>query len=412
MKNKKLRTIPLVALMSLALVVLLFSCTKDKNYNEPASNDKTKPGVVTNIRVENFNGGAHIIYTLPNSPNLLYVMADYEIRKGVKRETKASYYTDTITVQGFATAGEYQVTLEAVSRANVKSDPVQVTVHPQDPYYKLSAATIQLSADFGGVNVRAQNPNKRSFGYILLELDPIVNEYGIVEQHYDAAENVNFSVRGYNTQARRFGAYIRDEWGNTSDTVFAEISPLFETQLNKSLFFKYALPSDTEIGYGWDLPYLWDGKTDGYSNGWHTNPGGSYPMICTFGLGVYAKLSRFVLYNRPLQFAYSHGNPRKFSLWGTDKVSPQNAVLPAYADEGTVIGDWVNLGNFNFPDPPSGLMPGATNASDEAFVAAGVNFNIPLVSPKTRYIRLNVAETWSGGDFAHAMEITFFGDPD
>lgn len=412
MKNKKLRTIQLVALMSVTLVAVLFSCTKDKNYNEPASNDKTKPGIVTNVRVENFNGGAHIIYTLPNSPNLLYVTAGYEIRKGVKRETKASYYTDTITVQGFATAGEYQVTLEAVSRANVKSDPVQVTVHPQEPYYKLAAATIQLSADFGGVNVRAQNPNKRAFGYILLELDPIVNEYGIVEQHYDAAEAVNFSVRGYNTDARRFGAYIRDEWGNTSDTVFAEISPLFETQLNKSLFFKYALPSDTEIGYGWDLPYLWDGKTDGYSNGWHTNPGGSYPMICTFGLGVYAKLSRFVLYNRPLQFAYSHGNPRKFSLWGTDKVSPQNAVLPAYSDEGTVVGDWVNLGNFIFPDPPSGLMPGATNASDEAFVAAGVNFNIPLVSPKTRYIRLNVAETWSGGDFAHAMEITFFGDPD
>ncbi len=412
MKNKKLRTISLVALMSIALAVVLFSCTKDKNYNEPASNDKTKPGIVTNVRVENFNGGAHIIYTLPNSPNLLYVMAGYEIRKGVKRETKASYYTDTITVQGFATAGEYQVTLEAVSRANVKSDPVQVTVHPQDPYYKLAAATIQLSADFGGVNVRAQNPNKRSFGYILLELDPIVNEYGIVEQHYDAAEAVNFSVRGYNTEARRFGAYIRDEWGNTSDTVFAQISPLFETQLNKSLFFKYGLPSDTEIGYGWELPYLWDGKTDGYSNGWHTNPGGSYPMICTFGLGVYAKLSRFVLYNRPLQFAYSHGNARKFSLWGTDKVSPQNAVLPAYSNEGTVVGDWVNLGNFIFPDPPSGLMPGATNASDEAFVAAGVNFNIPLASPKTRYIRLNVAETWSGGDFAHAMEITFFGDPD
>ncbi len=411
MKNKKFRTTALIQLMSFALVVLLFSCTKDKNYNEPASTDKTKPGVVTNIRVENFNGGAHIIYTLPNSANLLYVMAGYEIRAGVKRETKASYYTDTITVQGFQSAGEYKVTLETVSRANVKSDPVVVTVNPEEPYFKLSAATIELTADFGGVNVRAHNPDKRSFGYILLELDPIINEYGIIEQHYDAVENVNFSVRGYDTRARKFGAYILDEWGNTSDTVFAEISPLFETQLVKSNFFKYGLPSDTETGYGWELPYLWDGKTDGYSNGWHTNPGGSYPMICTFGLGVYAKLSRFILHNRPLQFAYSHGNPRKFSLWGTDKVSPQNAVLPAYSDEGTVIGDWTNLGNFNFPDPPSGLMPGATNASDEAFVAAGVNFNIPLASPKTRYIRLNVAETWSGGDFAHAMEITLFGDP-
>lgn len=412
MKNKKFRTATATALMSITLVLLLFSCTKDKNYNEPASKDETKPGVVTNIRVVNFKGGAHIIYTLPNSPNLLYVMAGYEIRNGVKRETKASYYTDTITVQGFATAGEYPVTLQTVSRANIKSDPVQVTVNPQEPYYKLSAATIQLTADFGGVNVRAQNPDKRSFGYILLELDPIVNEYEIIEQHYDAAQNVNFSVRGYNTETRKFGAYILDEWGNTSDTVFATISPLFETQLNKSLFFKYSLPSDTEIGYGWDLPYLWDGKTDGYSNGWHTNPGGSYPMICTFGLGVNAKLSRFILYNRPMQFAYSHGNLRKFSVWGTDKTSPQNAVLPAYSNEGTVVGDWVNLGNFVFPDPPSGLMPGATNASDEAFVAAGVNFNIPLNSPKTRYIRLNVAETWSGGDFAHAMELTLFGDPD
>src|SRR5258708_25004031 len=146
----------------------IFSCSKIDNYNGPVSTDKTKPGIVTNVRVVNFNGGAYIIYTLPNSPNLLYVQAEYKINDTKSRQTKSSYYSDTITVNGFANIQDYTVTLYSVSRADVKSDPVTVTVHPATPVYKLVRPTIVLSPDFGGVNIKAIDSFKKPVGIILI----------------------------------------------------------------------------------------------------------------------------------------------------------------------------------------------------------------------------------------------------
>jgi hypothetical protein len=39
------------------------------------------------------------------------VLAKYQIRNGVSRETKSSYYTDTVNVEGFAKEADYEVTL-------------------------------------------------------------------------------------------------------------------------------------------------------------------------------------------------------------------------------------------------------------------------------------------------------------
>ncbi len=44
--------IQLLPAMPLILVVLLGSCGKNNGYNQPVSTDKTKPGVVTDIKVK------------------------------------------------------------------------------------------------------------------------------------------------------------------------------------------------------------------------------------------------------------------------------------------------------------------------------------------------------------------------
>ncbi len=124
-----------------------------------------------------------------------------------------------------------------------------------------------------------------------------------------------------------------------------------------------------------------------------------------------AKLSRFILWERPDQYAYAHGNPKDFTIWGSNVTAPKDVRLPDYAPEETVIGDWVNIGNFHYPNPPSGLTPGFTNAADAKFVAAGVNFNLPPGSPAVKYFRFMVHATWSNGDFAHMMELSIYGNP-
>ncbi|HTN20248.1 MAG TPA: DUF5000 domain-containing lipoprotein [Pelobium sp.] len=393
------------------LLVSFTACQKMDSYNDPVSSDMTKPDVITNVKITNFNGGAYITYDLPQTENLLYVLAQYKINGKTTRETKSSFYSDTITVEGFAKSADYEVTLYAVSRANVKSDPVIVKVHPDTPPYLLIKPTIDFTADFGGINVTGKNPLKNPVGVIIIALDSSLNSLEVQDQYYTKLDTINYSVRGYNATPHKFGVYVTDQYGNVSDTIIKTVTPLYETLLDKSKFFAYKLPSDTEIGYGWDLPYFWDNKTDGSSNGWHTNPGATAPFIATFGIGKIAKLSRFILWERPNEYAYGHGNPEDFTIWGSSKDSPQDAIMPLNSAIGTVVGDWVNLGNYHFPDPPSGLLPGSTNAQDEAFVRAGVNFNFAISNPKVKFIRFAVRQSWSHGDFAHAMEISLYGDP-
>src|ERR1700730_8419545 len=105
----------------LLLLAEAWSCKKGDSYNDIVSKDGTKPGVVTNIKVTNFNGGAYITYDPPKRGNVLYVLADYKINDLKSRQTKSSYYTDTIKVEGFEKAQDYKVELRTVSRANVMS---------------------------------------------------------------------------------------------------------------------------------------------------------------------------------------------------------------------------------------------------------------------------------------------------
>ncbi|HKO82571.1 MAG TPA: DUF5000 domain-containing lipoprotein [Chitinophagaceae bacterium] len=388
-----------------------WSCKKSDGYNEIVSKDGAKPGVVTNVKVTNFNGGAYITYDLPASGNVLYVLADYKINDKTTRQTKSSYYTDTIKVEGFAKVQDYEVVLHAVSRADVMSDEVKVTVHPDTPAYLLVRPSVEMNTDFGGVNINVLNPLKKPIGVIFMAYDSTEGRLMIQDQHYANLDTINYSVRGYGAVLRQFGVYITDQYGNVSDTLMQTITPLFETLLDKSKFFTYRLNSDSPIGYGWELSYMWDNRTDGSSSGWHTNPGGIQPMVATFGLGTTAKLSRFIMWERPDQWVYGHGNPKNFSIWTSNVAAPVDVQLPKNAPVGTVLGDWTNSGNFKYPDPPSGLQPGFTNEADKAFVSAGVNFNFPSNGADVKFVRFCVSDTWSGGDFAHIMEISFYGKP-
>ena len=388
-------------------ILSLFSCKKNDGYNSPPSEDKTKPGVVTNIKIENYNGGSYILYDLPNSPNILYVLAKYQIRNGVSRETKSSYYSDTVKVEGFAKGEVYDVTLYTVSRADVMSDPVEVKIKPKTPVYEEVSKSLFIEPDFGGIHVKAANPFKKEIGILITAFNKSTQSMEVYDQHYTNSEKVDFSVRGFDTELRDFGVFVTDRYGNISDTLKSRLSPLFEQMLDNDRFTAFNLPSDTEIYPTWTVNNLWNGTAGG--NGWHTNPNQVAPFVCTFNVGDSYKLSRFILYARPNQYSFSHGNPKRFSIWGSNVASPRDIKLPTVAEEGIVLGDWTNLGNFRYPDPPSGLSVGATNAADNAFVVAGVEFNVPLVAPPVRFMRVAVNESWSGGDFAHIMELTFYG---
>ncbi|UOE47222.1 DUF4959 domain-containing protein [Mucilaginibacter sp. SMC90] len=392
------------------LTACLFSCSKSDNYKLPESTDKTKPAVVTNVKVRNFNGGAVLTYTLPSSQNLLYVVADYNINGKTTRQTKSSYFLDTIRVDGFQSSKDYTITLHAVTRANVESDPVTVTVHPDTPYYQLIRKNLTLAADFGGVHLSTINKDKRPVGVNLIAIDPADNKFNIKDRHFTSTDTISYAVRGFSTTPAKFGAFVTDQFGNTSDTLLVTLTPLYEELLDKSKFFPTNSPSDAFIGYGGILPYLWDGFTKevGGAAPWQTTIGSVQKLVQgTFGVGRSYKLSHFLMWPR----GYGYANPKVFSIWGSNKDNPADAVTPGGKPVGTVSGDWVVVGTYRFPDPPSGLPQGQTNAADQAFVEAGVNFDVPFDSPAVKYLRVVVSETWFGLDYTYIEEMSFYGIP-
>lgn len=388
------------------LLLNLAACQKSASSNDPVSTDKSQPAAVSNVRVENFNGGANIIYTLPNSPNLLYVLGEYNIADGKPRQTKASYYTDTLRVDGFAESKEYEVTLYVVSRAEVKSEPVKVKVNPLTPKFQLVNSQLQLSPDFGGVNISGINTYRAPLSMHVVYFNPATNKYEERDPVNVSTQTINFSVRGFGATSTRFGIYTTDQFGNKSDTLFKTLTPLFETALDYTKYYEYKLPSDAPIGYGWELRYFFDGKiTD---PGWHTL---TAPVTqATWGLGMNAKLSRFRLYSR-LSAGFGYQNPKVFTLWGSNKTNPADIALPNSAVLGETHGDWTSMGTFTYPNPPSGLPPNQANSQDMQFMADGVDFNVPIDAISTRFIRFVVNQTWGGVQYTNAMEITLYGSP-
>src|SRR5690606_18018746 len=126
-------------LLCWVFMALLMAC-------EPQLTPLEKPGkapdAVRNVTVENFPGGAVLTYDLPPGKELWYVQASYEIRPGVRREKKATYYTNQLVLDGFGDSDSYEVTLHAVSRDGQTSEPVTLEVHPETPPIKIGRAHV------------------------------------------------------------------------------------------------------------------------------------------------------------------------------------------------------------------------------------------------------------------------------
>lgn len=410
------------SILSALLALSQPGCKKSDGYNTEASTDKTKPGAVTNVKVVNFNGGAYITYSLPDSKNILYVQATYTINDKITRQTKSSYYSDSITVSGFAKSQDYQVTLRVVSRAEVKSDSVLVTVHPDTPPYLLARNTLKMQPDFGGVNIIALNKAKADVGIVLITPSVTTNRLEIVNQDYTHADSVNYSIRGYDTIPRPFGLYVTDVWGNTSDTLLTTIKPIYEVQIPKSGFSGYVLQSDVAVYDTYrGIQNLWDNniKEPTYNTQQPITPL-KWPAWMTFDMGEAAKLSRYTMVGRtgdsgPGEFMWGYGTPQTWVIWGrpdapVDEQMPDSTHLPPLGQ--ATPGGWINMGEFYAPPKPSGLPSPQFTSADLAYWQAGFPFSFALTLPKVRYIRFECLTNMGGtNNFFDINELTFFGDP-
>lgn len=389
------------AVIAMASVLLVASCKK-VSHSSLFPGD-SKPSQLVKAQVANLPGAANITYSLPGDNSILYVKASYEIRPGVIRESKASYYANSLVVDGFGDTLAHEVKLYVVNRSDIASDPTVVTVKPLTPPVITVYKSLKVTPDFGGVSVSFKNPSNADMVIVMMAADS-VGKMAIADTKYTAADSAVYSIRGFDSTARRFGFYVKDVYGNYSDTTYATYKPLYEKFLDKSKFREVDLPTDVHDDWGLLMPNLWDGIIKGgLIGGFYHTQAKPFPMWFTFDLGVKVKLSRITLWPRqdpPEDWIYNQNNPKHFQVWGCSDAFPA-------ADGGW--SNWTLLVDHEVIKP-SGLPLGSVTQADIDAAAKGEEMTVPLSMPAVRYIRVKVLETYTNAA-TNIAEMSFWGQP-
>lgn len=405
MKQHRIPTLAAVALAAM----LATSCFGEADVNKPSGSTEI-PAQVLNPTVKNMPGSAVIYYDLPDDQNLKYVRASYDV-DGTVKTVNASFYTDSLIVDGFSAAGEFDVELYSVSYGETVSEPVTVKVNPTTPPYKAVRASLVPDQAFGGLKVNFDNPEKAKLGVgVLMKQND--GSWTELYMHYTESKNGLFYVRGLDAVSTDFGLFVRDRWGHISDTLRINLTPLYEEQCNKALFKNAALPTDTYTCHFWgsagsatqrnNIIYLWDGVTDADPT-FQTPTQSGHPQWFTIDLGAVYKLSRFVMVSRYYKTVktqiFKQGHPKEFEIWGSLEPNPN----------GSYDDTWTFFDHYESVKPSGGGVNDPLTAEDEEMAKNGENFLISDTMPPVRYVRFKTLRTWGGTKYMHLHELTFFG---
>ena len=129
--NLKLQKMKPIKIAFFIALMLLYACGVDQLNNPIGSTEVPKQ--VTVKEVVNISGASIIYYDRPNDANLQYVKAVWTTDDGIEYNQTASFYTDSVVVDGFGSEGSFKVKLYSVSHGQTFSAPVEVTVNPLRP---------------------------------------------------------------------------------------------------------------------------------------------------------------------------------------------------------------------------------------------------------------------------------------
>ena len=417
----------------LAIIPFIFwmivSCDNNADLNDPIGKSKDKPLPVTVKQIQNISGGALIEYELPKDDNINYVEAVYEIN-GRETKTKASFFTSTLTLEGFTDVIDYPVSIYSVSFSEIKSDPVVITVSPTQPPFKAVAENLEVNPIFGGVKAIYNNPTKAYLQIAFFGKNEL-DKWQEYETLYTNLESGTFYVRNLEAVEQTFAIVCRDRWQNVSDTLSITATPLYEELADLSLIKSYPLPTDLTYEYplagvkthhtigsdAGDVPIMWDGNTTApfpsgayffFQNPATNIPYAGLPSSISIDLGREYTLSRIVFWPRQsratIAYAqlYDFTHPKTFELWGSNNPSADGAY-----------DTWTLINKYESVRPSGNIAPGNANSTDldRQTAHTGENFDIPEGTPPYRYLRYKVLSTWGNQNYWSCSELQFYGSP-
>ena len=401
------------------------------------------PVPITVKSVRSIPGGAVIKVTIPDDPNLKGVVAVYN-RGGEEVNTKISRYVDSLTVEGYADTQKHIVTLYSFNVNEERSSGVDVEIQPLTP--AILSVKYDVIESFGGVKVHImQNTSKSDLAICILR-DADLGDAGKplskmkwveVTTLFTASEDIFLSRRGIEPVPAIFGVYLRDHWGNVSDTTTAVLTPIVEAKLdtvkvNGVLYYKYKnanLTDDNceELDGSHPITALWDGsglsQTPYY---FASQPSVPSPTWLTIDLGHKARLSRITTLPRIGYVIFGGGAVRDYEFWGS--LAPTGKSVAITEDNPYGYDDtWFCLGKFTQAKPSGYLsngLPGDVTSEDGLAFNAGNDFEFdpvqyPHCNDEVRYLRVVFAHTFTTFEYGHNTsnrqvqtgEVTPFGQP-
>ncbi|MGV8090383.1 MAG: DUF5000 domain-containing lipoprotein [Mangrovibacterium sp.] len=382
--------------------LIMISCSEDQNGQPPT--DSIPPQPVSNIQVESLPGGAKFTYDLPHETDISYVKGEY-LFQGKKKVIRSSVYNNFLIVEGLGSVEPLDITLYVVDHSENVSVPVNESFTPGTPPVESIFSSLQMVADFGGVNLTWENETAIEVGITIFAS----NANGLLEEgetYYTNLKGGNYSFRGYDAQKRVFAVCVTDKWGNVTDTLRGEFTPFFEKLLDKSRHTRLILPRDDATTYNasWTFSNMFNGVVG--NEGFHTANGGTpvMPLYITIDLGVEAKLSRFKMWHRQGSTIFGHQNIKKFEAWGASEYK-QGQTVDYWS--GPWENDWELLGSYEVIKPSG---DGPVTAEDTEAAAAGFEFLVPGNKKSLRYFRIKMISNFSGGNMLHMSEMSFYGN--
>lgn len=391
-------------IFSCAALLLLLTTACDEKENSPISDSKGTPGQVSSVEVTPVAGGAIVNYIIPDDEDVLGVKAVYTMSNGKQVERQASFYDNSITLDGFIDEETHSAKLYTFNRAMQLSQPVEISFIPLESALSKACKSMHIVRDFGGAQFSWKNEDRGQLNLELIATDSIGRLSAMRVITTQSADGLQ-TLHGYNTDPRWFCALFRDNFGNVSDTIFPtdaagnriQLSPLYEEKIDKKLMSIMLLNTDEPFSREGMDAYLIDDDLNTYG---HTKYTEALPAAVTIDLGQEVKVSRIVVNAREYGGSYySWGNPREFDLYSCSQKPSQT-------------GDWSEWNEIMhcIVVKPSGMTGQDTDEDMEAG-RNGAEFPLPLEADPTRYLRLNITRIWTNNQFCHIAEITVYGDP-
>ncbi len=385
----------------LFLVSIILTCCKE-DYVGQYPVHSTPPPPVSNVSVQNLHGKAILTYDLPEVDDLLYIKALYTTSNGQKKEMSSSAYSNNIVLKGFGKGQKQQVTLLTVDKSYNESSPVTVEIEPLDsPIYDVFQS-LNVVESFGGVSLIWENPLREDLVLEALIKDETDSQYKYIETIYSSEAVAKKAIRGLDSKPIDFAFYFRDIYSNYTDTLYTQLTPIFETELDKSKFVPLRLSSKFTLhSYGGAMTKMWNNIYNVDNDLYYVNVA-QEKIYFGFDMGIEAKLSRFRLWTRR-NYMYQLHHIRTFEIWGTSNAA-------ATTDPDNWDG-WVKIMDCESIRPSGATEGGAPTSEEEQYLLGGEEWEVPLEAPSFRYMRLKINSTWSNSAAAFINEISIWGNP-